>query len=335
VNAPFTLLGHLAALEGAAPHRSTAPAHADGEGVIWRLPRRRGPIAPTGPPAGMRRTDAARDRDPRGSGAASVGGSERLSAAPHDDGRGPSEASENAAGQPHRGEITLDGVTKTYLLGPVEVQAIGDLSTHIAAGEFVVLLGPSGSGKTTLLNLIGAIEPPDAGRIEVSGTHVSALAGTALTEYRRTVVGFVFQFFNLVPTLTASENVEVVAELIGPNATERASAALDRVGLADRLHHFPAQLSGGEQQRVAVARALVKDAPVVLADEPTGSLDLDTGKQILGLLRGVADAGRTILLVTHNSAIASIADRVLELRDGQLVDDRHIESPLPVSEVRW
>ncbi|MDH3226572.1 MAG: ABC transporter ATP-binding protein [Thermoleophilia bacterium] len=231
--------------------------------------------------------------------------------------------------------MTLDGVTKTYLLGPVEVQAIGDLSTHIAAGEFVVLLGPSGSGKTTLLNLIGAIEPPDAGRIEVSGTHVSALAGTALTEYRRTVVGFVFQFFNLVPTLTASENVEVVAELIGPNATERASAALDRVGLADRLHHFPAQLSGGEQQRVAVARALVKDAPVVLADEPTGSLDLDTGKQILGLLRGVADAGRTILLVTHNSAIASIADRVLELRDGQLVDDRHIESPLPVSEVRW
>ena len=199
----------------------------------------------------------------------------------------------------------------------------------------MVLLGPSGSGKTTLLNLIGAIEPPDAGRIEVSGTHVSALAGTALTEYRRTVVGFVFQFFNLVPTLTASENVEVVAELIGPNATERASAALDRVGLADRLHHFPAQLSGGEQQRVAVARALVKDAPVVLADEPTGSLDLDTGKQILGLLRGVADAGRTILLVTHNSAIASIADRVLELRDGQLVDDRHIESPLPVSEVRW
>jgi putative ABC transport system ATP-binding protein len=233
------------------------------------------------------------------------------------------------------GAINLEGVSKTYPRGPVQVRAISDLSVQIDPGEFVVLLGPSGSGKTTLLNLLGAIEPPSAGRIEVSGVDVSALEGSALTHYRRTQVGFVFQFFNLVPTLTASENVEVVAELIGPGASERSRAALDLVGLADRLDHFPAQLSGGEQQRVAVARALVKDAPLVLGDEPTGSLDLETGKQILGLFRQAASAGRTILVVTHNSAIASMADRVLELRDGRLVNDRRIAMPLTVGEVSW
>jgi putative ABC transport system ATP-binding protein len=162
--------------------------------------------------------------------------------------------------------------------------------------------------------------------VTVSGIDVSDLRGAALTDYRGSQVGFVFQFFNLVPTLTASENVEVIAELVGADAGTSAAAALERVGLADRLDHFPAQLSGGEQQRVAIARALVKEAPVLLTDEPTGSLDLDSGKQVLGLLRQAADDGHTVVLVTHNSAIASIADRVIELGDGQVrttVASRH------------
>ena len=233
------------------------------------------------------------------------------------------------------GSIELDHVTKTYLKGPAQVQALSDVSIRVDGGRFVVLLGPSGSGKTTLLNLIGAIEPASGGRLTVSGVDVSTLAGAALTDYRRTQVGFVFQFFNLIPTLTAAENVEVVAELTGPDPGRRALAALDQVSLGDRADHFPGQLSGGEQQRVAIARALVKNAPVLLADEPTGSLDLDSGKQILDLLRQTADEGRTVVLVTHNSAIAGIADRVVELRDGRIVSDRHNTAPQPVQDVTW
>ncbi len=232
-------------------------------------------------------------------------------------------------------DIELHDVTKTYLTGPAEVRALDDVSITIEPGEFVVLLGPSGSGKTTLLNLVGGIETPSEGRVMVSGMDVSTLTGRAMTRYRRSEVGFVFQFFNLVPTLTAAENVEVVAELSGPDPGTRARLALDRVGLGDRADHFPGQLSGGEQQRVAIARALVKDAPVLLTDEPTGSLDLDSGRQILGLLRRAADAGHTVLLVTHNTAIAAIADRVVELHDGRITSDRHVERPLPTEEVDW
>jgi putative ABC transport system ATP-binding protein len=148
-------------------------------------------------------------------------------------------------------------------------------------------------------------------------------------------VGVVFQFFNLVPTLTAAENVEVIAELTGPGAGARAVSALTEVGLSARVDHFPGQLSGGEQQRVAIARALVKEPPVILADEPTGSLDLDMGRQILGLLRAAADSGRTVLVVTHNSAIAEIADRVIRLRDGRVAEDCAIDAPRPVAEVSW
>jgi len=233
------------------------------------------------------------------------------------------------------GDIVVDQVSKTYRTGPALVHALSDVSITLDAGQLVVLLGPSGSGKTTLLNLIGAIEAPSAGRITVSGIEMSNLSGAALTDYRRTQVGFVFQFFNLVPTLTASENVEVVAELAGPDSERRARTALERVGLAERTDHFPAQLSGGEQQRVAIARALVKEAAVLLTDEPTGSLDLESGKQILRLLRQAADAGHTVVLVTHNSAIAAIADRVVELRDGQILTDRRIESPRSIDEVTW
>jgi putative ABC transport system ATP-binding protein len=234
-----------------------------------------------------------------------------------------------------QGTVVLDGVSKTYQRGSHEVHALADVSVGVGAGEFVVLLGPSGSGKTTMLNLIGAIEPITAGTITVAGVDVGSLTGRDLTDFRRNTVGFVFQFFNLVPTLTAAENVEVIAELTGPEGGRRALAALAEVGLADRHDHFPAQLSGGEQQRVAIARALVKDAPVLLADEPTGSLDLDTGKQILSLLRRSTDSGRTVLVVTHNSAIADVADRVVHLRDGSIADDRLVRTPLPVDEVTW
>lgn len=233
------------------------------------------------------------------------------------------------------GTVVLEHVFKTYRRGPSEVHALQDVSIRIDPGEFVVLLGPSGSGKTTLLNVVGTIEPPSGGRVTVSGIDVTDLHGAALTGYRRSQVGFVFQFFNLVPTLTASENVEVIAELVGPDAGHRTTDALERVGLADRLDHFPAQLSGGEQQRVAIARALVKEAPVLLTDEPTGSLDLDSGKQVLGLLRQAAADGHTVVLVTHNSAIAGIADRIIELGDGEVRDDRRVASPMPVEEVSW
>jgi len=233
------------------------------------------------------------------------------------------------------GEVLIEGLQKTYTRGSHEVRAVVDVSLRIGAGEFVVLLGPSGSGKTTLLNLVGAIEPATTGTIRAGGIDVTSLDGSALTDYRRTMVGFVFQFFNLVPTLTASENVEVIAELTASNAGARARAALAEVGLEDRADHYPAQLSGGEQQRVAIARALVKRAPVLLADEPTGSLDLDTGRQVLGLLRETAARGRTVLLVTHNSAIADIADRVIHLRDGRVAEDRRVSQPLSVDEVSW
>lgn len=233
------------------------------------------------------------------------------------------------------GTIVCDLVSKTYVRGTHDVHALVEVSMCIDPGQFVVLLGPSGSGKTTLLNLVGAIEPITAGSIVVGGVDVGSLAGAELTQYRRRQVGFVFQFFNLVPTLTAAENVEVIAELTGPDATSRARAALAEVGLSDRGDHFPGQLSGGEQQRVAIARALVKDAPVLLADEPTGSLDLETGKQVLGLLRESTATGRTVLLVTHNSAIAEIADRIIHLRDGHLAEDRHNATPRPVDKVAW
>jgi len=233
------------------------------------------------------------------------------------------------------GSVVLDRISKTYRRGPAEVRALLDVSLRIEPGEFVVLLGPSGSGKTTLLNVLGTIEPPSSGTVTVSGVDLTGLRGADLTDYRRRQVGFVFQFFNLVPTLTAAENVEVIAELVGGDARERAVRALERVGLGERLDHFPAQLSGGEQQRVAIARALVKEPPVILTDEPTGSLDLDSGKQVLELLRGVTANGHTVLLVTHNSAIAAIADRVVELGDGQVRADRPVASPSSVEAVTW
>jgi putative ABC transport system ATP-binding protein len=232
--------------------------------------------------------------------------------------------------------VRLEGIHKTYGRGDVAVHALRGIDVEIPAGELVVVLGPSGSGKTTLLNLVGGIEAPTAGRIVVAGRDITELDERALTAYRRSEVGFVFQFFNLVPTLTAVENVALVAELVGERDPETALAALREVGLADRADHFPAALSGGEQQRVAIARALVKRPSLLLADEPTGSLDLATGREVLVALHAATRSGaRTVLVVTHNTAIARMADRVLRMGSGKLVDDVQQESPLRPEDVSW
>jgi len=231
--------------------------------------------------------------------------------------------------------IRLQGVTKTYGSGEVAVHALRGIDLEIGPDEFVVVLGPSGSGKTTLLNLIGGIETPTSGRLTINGVDLTGVDEAALTAFRRDSVGFIFQFFNLVPTLTAAENVELVGELIGRPSADSV-AALGAVGLADKPDRFPGALSGGEQQRVAIARAVVKEPPILLADEPTGSLDLDTGRQVLGLLRKVGrDHGRTIVLVTHNQAIAGMADRVVRMRSGQIVEDQRNTAPTAPEAVTW
>lgn len=232
--------------------------------------------------------------------------------------------------------IAVEGLTRTYGEGETLVRAVDDVDFEIARGEFVVLLGPSGSGKTTTLNMIGAIERPTSGSLVVDDVEIADLDREGRTAFRRDKVGFIFQFFNLVPTLSALENVQLVAELGSrPEAEERSKARLGDVGLGERIDHFPGQLSGGEQQRVAIARALVKNPPVVLCDEPTGSLDLETGRHVLGLLRRVCQEERTVLTVTHNSTIAKMADRVMRLRDGGLVSVERQGSPMAASELEW
>ncbi|MGE5282531.1 MAG: ABC transporter ATP-binding protein [Chloroflexota bacterium] len=239
--------------------------------------------------------------------------------------------------EPKRGTdpaIVLRGATKTYGMGEVAVHALRSVDLEIWPEEFVVLLGPSGSGKTTLLNLIGGIEPPSAGQILVDGRDVGALDEEGRTGFRRETVGFIFQFFNLIPTLTALENVELVAEL--GDGPDRAAEMLERVGLGDRLDHFPAQLSGGEQQRIAVARALAGGPRVLLGDEPTGALDLETGRLVLSLLHKLShELHQTVLLVTHNASIGRMADRVLRMRDGEIVADEVNERPEPAEALEW
>ena len=187
-----------------------------------------------------------------------------------------------------------------------------------------------------MLNVIGGIEEATAGSVVVAGIDIAALDGDGRTIYRRDRVGFVFQFFNLVPTLTALENVQLLAEVTGPDAETRSQAALARVGLAEVADRFPGQLSGGQQQRVAIARALVKEPPLLLCDEPTGSLDLDTGRQVLGVLRDLAREGHhTVMLVTHNSAIAAMADRVVRLHSGRIASDEHVDQPVEAEALEW
>ena len=228
----------------------------------------------------------------------------------------------------------LEGVTKQYEMGDAVVYALRDVSLDIQEGQFVVLLGPSGSGKTTLLNMIGGLDVPTRGQIWVSGSEITDMNEASLTMYRRKQVGFIFQFFNLVPSLTAGENVEMVAELTGNK--RNAVPALRSVGLGDRIGHFPAQLSGGEQQRVAIARALAKGPSILLGDEPTGDLDYETGKMILGLMRRInRSENATILLVTHNVAISRMADRVIRMRSGEIVEDRAVENPIHPEDLEW
>lgn len=230
--------------------------------------------------------------------------------------------------------IRLEGVSRVYGKGASTVRALSDFTLELPLRSLVVVLGPSGSGKTTLLNLLGGIDRASAGRIFVGETEVSALDDRRLVAYRRERVGFVFQFFNLLPSLTARENVALAAELVeAPAAPER---VLQAVGLGDRMDHFPSELSGGEQQRVSIARALVKNPPLLLCDEPTGELDFATGVRVLEILQATARGeGRTVLVVTHNTAIAEAADTVVRLRGGRLDRVERNGAPAPASALRW
>ncbi len=230
--------------------------------------------------------------------------------------------------------LQLENVSRSYQMGLVEVKALTGVTLDITRGEFIVILGPSGSGKTTLLNLVGGIDSPNSGKITADGTEITALDEKGLTDYRRNHIGFVFQFFNLIPTLTARENVEFAAELV--KEPRDPLEVLELVGLRERADHFPSELSGGEQQRVAIARALAKDPPILLCDEPTGELDFETGKHILSAMRMINEINhKTVLLVTHNTAIGGIAHRVIRLRSGEVVEDRLNESPIDPQELRW
>ena len=230
--------------------------------------------------------------------------------------------------------VRLENVSRTYLMGKSEVKALRNVTLDIALGEFIALLGPSGSGKTTLLNIIGGIDSPSSGGIRVNGTDISALDDKGLTEYRRNQIGFVFQSFNLIPTLTAKENVEFAAELV--KSPRNALEALEMVGLKEHTDHYPSELSGGEQQRVAIARALVKNSPILLCDEPTGELDCETGKLVLSALRMINRIDRkTMLVVTHNATIGDIADRVIQLRSSEIFEIKTNLSPTDPFELRW
>ena len=226
------------------------------------------------------------------------------------------------------------GLTKVYEMGEVRVEALRGVDFDVAPGEFVVLLGPSGSGKSTLLNILGGLDVPTSGEVVYAGQNLTTANEAALTAYRRTHIGFVFQFYNLIPSLTARENVALVTELVAhPMAPEDALAL---VGLANRLDHFPAQLSGGEQQRVAIARAIAKQPAVLLCDEPTGALDITTGVVVLEALERVnRELGTATVVITHNAAIAGMADRVVRLADGRVVAVEARSRKIAAKELQW
>jgi len=230
--------------------------------------------------------------------------------------------------------LRLEKVGKTFQMGEVNVEALRDVTLDVHEGEMLVMVGPSGSGKTTILNIIGGLDTATVGRVWFRNRDMTTLTPSELTGYRRDTVGFVFQFYNLVPNLTARENVLVSTEI--SRDPMDVDEALRLVGLEERLDHFPSQLSGGEQQRVAVARALAKNPELLLCDEPTGAVDFVTGKRILRLLVDLKQKLRkTILLITHNGAIGPVADRVIRLRSGQVVDVRPNPQPVPPEEIIW
>ena len=230
--------------------------------------------------------------------------------------------------------ITFKDVRKTYVVGDIEIHASDGVNFELDKGEFVVIVGPSGAGKTTILNLLGGMDQATSGMILVDGKNVALFNERELTRYRRDDIGFVFQFYNLVQNLTAIENVELASQIC-KNPLD-AAMVMERVGLQDRSNNFPAQMSGGEQQRVAIARAIAKNPKLLLCDEPTGALDYQTGKSILGLLREMCDNyNMTVIVITHNSALSAMADRVIHLKNGK-VDSSYInESPTPISEIEW
>lgn len=233
-------------------------------------------------------------------------------------------------------EVFLEGkaLSKWYRMGEIRVEALKGVSFQIYRGEFVVVLGPSGSGKSTLLNLIGGMDLASAGEIYYQGRPLHGAAESVLTAYRRNTVGFIFQFYNLMPNLTAFENVQLAAEITREPLP--VMDVLNEVGLGERAGHFPSQLSGGEQQRVAVARAVAKNPEILLCDEPTGALDFKTGIYVLKLLRNFnRKYNKTVMVITHNAGIAEMADRVFTMRDGELAGIRTVDSPKPPEEVSW
>ena len=230
--------------------------------------------------------------------------------------------------------VTFDNVCKYYQMGENRIAAADHVTFHIEKGEFCIIVGPSGAGKTTVLNMLGGMDTCDEGHIWLDGKEVSAYNQRQLTEYRRYDVGFVFQFYNLVPNLTAIENVELAAQVCR-NSLD-AGEMLTKVGLADRKNNFPAQLSGGEQQRVSIARAIAKNPKLLLCDEPTGALDYNTGKQILQLLQDTCrNDGITVLLITHNSALAPMADRLIRFKSGKVTEITCNAHPTPIAEIEW
>lgn len=230
--------------------------------------------------------------------------------------------------------VKLKDITKVYHMGEVEIRAADNINFSIKKGEFVVIVGPSGAGKTTVLNILGGMDTATGGTLTVDGKDITAYDSRQLTGYRRDDIGFVFQFYNLIPNLTALENVELALQICKDPLD--AKKVLEDVGLGDRLDNFPAQLSGGEQQRVSIARALAKNPKLLLCDEPTGALDYNTGKAILKLLQNMCrERGMTVIVITHNQALAPMADRLIHIKNGQVSYMETNENPMSIDEIEW
>ncbi len=230
--------------------------------------------------------------------------------------------------------IIFENVSKDYQMGEVVIQAIKKVSFEVKKGELCIILGSSGAGKTTVLNLLGGMESATSGKIFFEGQDIAQMNDLELTDYRRYKIGFVFQFYNLIPNLTALENVELAKQVC--KSPMEPVEALSIVGLKDRIHNFPAQLSGGEQQRVAIARAICKNPDLLLCDEPTGALDTETGKTIIGVLSDISHKmGKTVIIVTHNSLLAPIADRLIEMKNGRVIVNNVQNKPANLEEIKW
>ena len=230
--------------------------------------------------------------------------------------------------------VKLKDITKVYHMGEVEIRAADNINFSIKKGEFVVIVGPSGAGKTTVLNILGGMDTATGGTLTVDGKDITAYDSRQLTGYRRDDIGFVFQFYNLIPNLTALENVELALQICKDPLD--AKKVLEDVGLGDRLDNFPAQLSGGEQQRVSIARALAKNPKLLLCDEPTGALDYNTGKAILKLLQNMCrERGMTVIVITHNQALAPMADRLIHIKNVQVSHMETNENPMSIDEIEW